>query len=1078
MIKARGADHRNSLPASRLASAIQNEVAVPVPSKIEAPRLYNVYARERVFGLLDRAAGRRVIWLSAPAGYGKTMAVASWLHARALRAIWYQCDAGDGDAASFFHFFSLALARALSPPAKPLLQLSPELYGALPTFTRNYFRDCCARLPTPAWIVLDNWQDVPQDAALRDVLPIAINELPRGIGLAVISREEPGANLFRLQNSADMVTLGTAELELTELETAGLAASHAANGGRRTHLSAQQLRASTHGWAAALAALLRLDGGRFEARLATGDGASQAVFDFLTVEVFDRLDGSVQEFLLKTSCLESFSTTVAQELTGNDAAGRILDALVRGNAFTLQRPVSGTYYYHPLFRQLLRGQAIARFSDVEREQLARDAARLLASHGDPEAAIGLLLEAAVWPEAIGLILRQAPLAVQQGRFKTVADWVATLPDAVQAESAWVSYWVGVTQLALAFAQARPTLEHAYTLFVAHDDRLGQMLAASAVLHHHGYSYVDFSPMIPWIGALGTLLDRDPQFPSTSVELQILSGFVNATAQVQPGNPRLNGCVRRMSELAWSDVDPASHSSGVSTLLHFFGMSGRTAEFRALAPRIDDYLRRPEVGPAAHIVVRWIQAYHLFCCGDERAHALLDEILVMARHNKLLAFELRIRLSQLQSTSDLAQFATVAAAFDELEPLMAHAPAMAWAHFQYLKGMYHLSLGDLPRAQQAAAAAATVFLSSTWVVARAMLLLLLAELRCALADYPEARALLSQSTECVVGMEIPLLAFNGGLVAAEIARRSGPQTEFLEMLRTALAVGRQQGYANSFYARARLLPSLIPHALEHGIEIEYCRWLIRKRRLRPPSHEVAGWPWPIRIHTLGRFAVLIDDAPPPEHGKSPHRPLDLLKAILLDENGGDVSRLMERLWPDWDGDAARNAFDLALHRLRKLLAPHREAVLLSHGRVRLDLRLVWVDAFALAAQGETSEVSPNPCDAARRLLQLYQGPFLADEEQPWMFLTRERLRNQFIRRVGEIGNSLRDPVCWGPQVDLYQRALELEPLAEEIHRALIVSLIAQGRAAEALAAYQRCKETLARLLQTAPSPVTQALLLRI
>jgi hypothetical protein len=67
--------------------------------------------------------------------------------------IWYQCDEGDADVASFFYFLSLTLANHPSKQAKPLPSLSPELYSALPTFVRNYFREFCARLAAPTFVV-------------------------------------------------------------------------------------------------------------------------------------------------------------------------------------------------------------------------------------------------------------------------------------------------------------------------------------------------------------------------------------------------------------------------------------------------------------------------------------------------------------------------------------------------------------------------------------------------------------------------------------------------------------------------------------------------------------------------------------------------------------------------------------------------------------------------------------------------------------------------------------------------------------------------------------------------------------
>jgi DNA-binding SARP family transcriptional activator len=60
------------------------------------------------------------------------------------------------------------------------------------------------------------------------------------------------------------------------------------------------------------------------------------------------------------------------------------------------------------------------------------------------------------------------------------------------------------------------------------------------------------------------------------------------------------------------------------------------------------------------------------------------------------------------------------------------------------------------------------------------------------------------------------------------------------------------------------------------------------------------------------------------------------------------------------------------------------------------------------------------------------------------------------------------------VTLNRRALELDPLAEPLHQHLIKNLHALGRTAEALQAYQRCRELLSITFGVEPSPATQAL----
>jgi LuxR family transcriptional regulator, maltose regulon positive regulatory protein len=218
---------------------------------------------------------------------------------------------------------------------------------------------------------------------------------------------------------------------------------------------------------------------------------------------------------------------------------------------------------------------------------------------------------------------------------------------------------------------------------------------------------------------------------------------------------------------------------------------------------------------------------------------------------------------------------------------------------------------------------------------------------------------------------------------------------------------------------------------------------------------------------------VDDQLLEIRGKSQRKPLNLLKAALVSRNGVEIDVLLDRYWPDLDGDAARNAFDLAVHRLRKLLK-HKNAVVVSHGRLLLNDRAVWVDAFVLAALGEADYADKASGDHVRRLLLLYRGPFLADEVDPWIFAARERLRSRFLRCVGDLGAILQGSRSYGAETDLYQRVLEIEPLAEQVYRALMHCLIAQGRHAEALRVYQRCEEVLSTLLRAQPSAPTREL----
>ena len=235
-------------------------------------------------------------------------------------------------------------------------------------------------------------------------------------------------------------------------------------------------------------------------------------------------------------------------------------------------------------------------------------------------------------------------------------------------------------------------------------------------------------------------------------------------------------------------------------------------------------------------------------------------------------------------------------------------------------------------------------------------------------------------------------------------------------------------------------------------------------------------------TLGEFEVLRDDEPIRFTGKAQQKPLEMLKALVASGGKGvKVSTLTAMLWPEADGDAAHKSFDITLHRLRKLLG-HESAITLSESKLALDPHLVWVDAFAfegLMEQSGPNTLSPAGTGAiepdAERALRLYRGHFLETEaDAPWTLSMRERLRNKFRRLIRDIGAGREQARQWQRAAEIYERGLELDDLAEEFYRRLMICHREQRHTAEAMEVYRRCRHILSVVLGVAPGAETQAL----
>src|SRR5262245_28456369 len=99
------AGSRNSLDIS----ASDGAEAIPIPiltTKLSIPpRRPDWVLRARLIEQLDQALGKKLVLVSAPAGFGKTTLVASWLHSPGdredTRVAWLSLDEDDNDPIRF-----------------------------------------------------------------------------------------------------------------------------------------------------------------------------------------------------------------------------------------------------------------------------------------------------------------------------------------------------------------------------------------------------------------------------------------------------------------------------------------------------------------------------------------------------------------------------------------------------------------------------------------------------------------------------------------------------------------------------------------------------------------------------------------------------------------------------------------------------------------------------------------------------------------------------------------------------------------------------------------------------------------
>ncbi|MEO8084894.1 MAG: BTAD domain-containing putative transcriptional regulator, partial [Ardenticatenales bacterium] len=196
------------------------------------------------------------------------------------------------------------------------------------------------------------------------------------------------------------------------------------------------------------------------------------------------------------------------------------------------------------------------------------------------------------------------------------------------------------------------------------------------------------------------------------------------------------------------------------------------------------------------------------------------------------------------------------------------------------------------------------------------------------------------------------------------------------------------------------------------------------------------------------------------------------------------RLASLLWPDVPERNALASLRTALYDARRILGPASDLLFVE--RTRVGVRAEFLGALDLAKL-EAGALDGERFDAAsaEAAVAAYGGEFLegisvpdAPEYDDWLFVERDRCHNLFLHAAWRLGRDHAANGRYEQAAGFARRVLAVDPLREEVHRALMLFLAKSGQRAAAIAQYQACAALLERELGIEPLGSTTDLLERI
>ncbi len=1060
----------------------------PAINKITPPDLPEVILRHRLFDLLDRKQHYRITWISGKAGSGKTTLAASYIRTRNLPCLWYRIDEGDNDLSTFFYYLALAVKKASPRRRKPLPLFTPEYFLGAAVFARRFFENLGTRLPPPFVIVFDDYQKIVRSSLFHEVLKSGLTMIPDSIQVIVSSRMNPPAAFSAMVANKQVRIIDSKGLRMRFDETRRILRMDS-----DPTLSAKlirQIHEATGGWAAGLILMSKSARRDTAAAFHADMPIPFELFDYFAGELFDKLDASTREFLLKTAFLPQFTADMARKLTGRTDAVQLLAGLQRDNVF-IEKILNEapTYQYHALFRKFLADRAMTDLHENSVPGLKRKGALLLEASGRIEKAAVLFAEAGDAANLTRIIMENAARLILLGRSKTLVQWIDGIPEDLRDKQPWLRYWLGVGTLGFSPADARMHFEKAFNGFIRCRDTAGTYLAWAGVIDAIANSWHDFTLFDPWIEWLENALRDHRDLPAGHVEIKVSVCMMTALLIRKPEHPELAQWVERSLALSRKCGDVQLHIQAINWAMTYYAWIGEFGKAETLRDASRAMIRSYKASPAMSIYWKWLDVSTRLSTMTH-IDTILEEIadaFDLIRHTGLYAWEHIFLMPGIFASLLLGRLSMTDRFLKRLEATLDISHLHGYAIFHHFAGLHHLLSGNSARTLAHAETAVRLSRESGYVLTTIVCRI---QLAFALHDQRRTEAALETLTDvwkASLAIKSRIYEFMCLMVRAKIVLDEEP-CRGLECLREALALGRQHGYLNMiWWWQPEMFSQLCEQALLAGIETAYVRRLIQVHKLVPVSAagRIEDWPYAVKIFTFNRFQVLVNGEPIRFSGKMPRKPLELLQATIA-FGGTDVpvNSIIDALWFDSDGDMALSAFSTALNRLRKILGV-KDAIQLKTGRVTLDPKLCWVDSLAFSQMLDAGNGLWNNGDKKQavylyeKALSYYKGHFLAGEPAaPWIISARERTKNKYLAGITKLGMLLEQTDEAEKAMACYEAGLAMDALEESLYQRLMTCQLHLGRHADAARTYQRCRDTISLALGVDPSPETEEIYNRL
>lgn len=405
-------------------------------TKLHRPKVTDdIITRSRIIEYLESNTDKPFSLVSAPAGYGKSIAVSQWLENTKSLHTWLSLDEDHSDLRTFLLYLCAAVEKIFpnsleitsgliqSPVLPPLKVISNSLINELDMFKKNFI------------LVLDDYHHI-SDENIHQLLDELLSYPPEHMHLAILTRVDPPLKINSLLAHGRMTEIRMIDLSFNDSEIAEL--FYNVHKGMLNPVLAKAFNEKTEGWIVGLKmAFLKIKKQEdVEQIISELKDDIHSLSIYLIQEVIDKQPEEVQDLILKTAVLDRFCLPLIDAVTeSGDKSSKqfssesFLDWLIKSNLFIIELDDDRKWFrYHHLFQDMLKKRLQEKENASEISNIHRLAGIWFEEHHHIEEAIRHNLAAGNPAEACNIIERHRMTELDSDRWYVVQRWLAIIPE--------------------------------------------------------------------------------------------------------------------------------------------------------------------------------------------------------------------------------------------------------------------------------------------------------------------------------------------------------------------------------------------------------------------------------------------------------------------------------------------------------------------------------------------------------------------------------------------------------------------------------------------------------------------------